>query len=316
MVDDPTGRLAIALGYAARGWHIFPLRPNDKRPAFPDHSAERCTGRDLRCRAAGTHVGWEARASTDRERITRAWSAAPYNIGIACGPSCLVVVDLDTPKPGQVPPEHDPPVANGADVYGWIAARHTDLDNTFSTYTVRTGRGGYHLYLHHPDSGPSLRNTAGQLGWLIDTRAHGGYVVAAGSVVNGRPYTVTRDADLLPLPEWLTQLLRPAPLPPQQPVTVTLRPGRDRAYLDVATRRNLDAVATAPDGALNRTLYGASVALGQLIAGGALDPDATENALVSTAMAAGHPPGGARRTVRSGFRAGAHRPRTPRSTAA
>ena len=86
--------LNAALWCAARGWHVFPLRPGDKRPAFPDHKAEDCTGTDLRCR--GGHQGWEPRATTDPGRIGRAWARTPYNIGIACGPSGLLVIDLDT----------------------------------------------------------------------------------------------------------------------------------------------------------------------------------------------------------------------------
>jgi len=42
--------LDAALSCAARGWHVFPLRPGDKRPAFPDHTAGSCTGTDPRCR--------------------------------------------------------------------------------------------------------------------------------------------------------------------------------------------------------------------------------------------------------------------------
>ncbi len=95
--DNPL--LAAALAYAARGWHVFPLRPGDKRPAFPAHPANRCDGSDPRCRAG--HAGWEQRATTDPDRIRRAWTARPYGIGIACGPSGLVVIDLDTPKDDQ-----------------------------------------------------------------------------------------------------------------------------------------------------------------------------------------------------------------------
>src|SRR5690349_10328187 len=49
--------MRAALDAADRGWHVFPVRPNNKRPAFPDHPAETCRGRDPRCRAAGAHVG-------------------------------------------------------------------------------------------------------------------------------------------------------------------------------------------------------------------------------------------------------------------
>ncbi|HEX5740317.1 MAG TPA: bifunctional DNA primase/polymerase [Pilimelia sp.] len=293
--------LAAALAHAARGWHVFPLRPDDKRPTFPDHAAEDCTGRDPRCRAAGRHLGWEPRATTDPDRIRRAWSTRPYGIGLACGPSRLVVVDLDVPK-GDAPAG-----LTGLDTIAELAAAHaTGID---ATYTVTTGRGGTHLYYRHPDVGPALRNTAGTLGPMVDTRAHGGYVVAAGSTVAGRPYVVDLDTDPAPLPAWLAALLAPAPLPPQRPVVVDLPTDRTGAYVRAAINREAERVTTAPDGERNRSLYIAAVALGQLAAGGALAEDDARAVLEQAAGRAGLGHVETARTIRSGLAAGAHRPR-------
>jgi hypothetical protein len=85
--------LTAALAAAAQGFHVFPLRPGTKRPAL--HGEKSCP-RTGPCRDG--HRGWEQRATTDLGRIRQCWSAAPFNIGIATGPSGLVVVDLDTPK--------------------------------------------------------------------------------------------------------------------------------------------------------------------------------------------------------------------------
>ena len=93
-------------------------------------------------------------------------------------------------------------------------------------------------------------------------------------------------------------------------MVVELGTGRRAAYLDAAIRPSLAAIAAASEGTLNATLFGASVALGQLVAGGSLDDATTEDLLVRAAVAAKHPAGAARRTVRSGFRIGAKRPRS------
>nr|WP_328853386.1 bifunctional DNA primase/polymerase [Micromonospora globbae] len=273
--------LAAALAHAERGWHIFPLRPDDKRPAVRD---------------------WQARATTDPARVRRCWSAGPYGIGVACGPSALVVVDLDTPKS---------PAEGGRDglaVLADLAANHGA--RIAPTYTVTTGRGGTHLYYRHPATGPALRNTAGTLGPMVDTRAHGGYVVAAGSTVAGRPYTVDLDTDPAPLPAWLAALLTPAPLPPQRPVVVDLGTGRRAAYLDAAIRRQVAEVTGAAPGGRNHALYRSAVALGQLVAGGALAEDDATAVLTDAAHTAGLRPVETARTIASGLRAGARRPRT------
>ncbi|WP_028569151.1 bifunctional DNA primase/polymerase [Salinispora tropica] len=311
-MPDTTTLREVALTAAARGWHVFPLRPDEKRPAFPDHIADACTGRDPRCRNG--HTGWEARATTDPDRIRRGWSETPWGVGIACGPSGLVVVDLDVRKPDQdAPPGCPHPAAtSGIDVFAALCetAGQPVPDDT---YAVTTGRGGSHLYFRHPTDSHALRNTAGErgngLGWLVDTRAHGGYIVAAGSIVAGRPYTVARDLPVADLPGWLAERLTPAPLPPQHPVVVDLPTGRAGAYLDAAITRQLDHLRRAAEGERNHTLYVSAVALGQLAAGGALPADQAEALLEEAALSIGLSRFETLRTIRSGLATGARRPR-------
>ncbi|MEV5751705.1 bifunctional DNA primase/polymerase [Actinoallomurus sp. NPDC052308] len=314
-VATPAALLSAALEAAERGWPVFPVRPGEKRPAFPDHTAARCVGRDPRCRNG--HQGWEPRATTDTGRIRRGWATTPYNVGLACGPAGLVVVDLDVPKPGEETPPAEwraEGVRTGAEVLAVLAARAGEpIGPLFDTYSVITGRGGRHLYFTTPE-GVRLGNTAGQLGWLIDTRAHGGYVLAAGSVVAGRPYAVECDRPPAPLPAWLFQRLsRPAP-PPQGPVSITTGTGRRSAYLRAALAREVERVTSATEGSRNAALYTAAVALGQLVAGGALTAaevqDLLEQAAAGHLSARAYTPAEARNTIASGLRAGAKRPRT------
>lgn len=309
--DRTTALLAAALDAAARGWRVFPLRPHAKRPAL--HPAgDRCP-RTGPC-AAG-HAGWEQRATTDPARIRSAWTHGPFNIGIATGPSDLVVVDLDTAK-GEPPPApwNVPGVRDGQDVLAVLADRHGQ-PMPVDTFTVATPSGGLHLYFRAP-AGVELRNTEGEkgkgIGWRVDTRAHGGYVVAPGSVVDGAAYRIVVDRDPAPLPAWLADLLRPAPLPPPSERPVPLRTGRSR-YLDAAIRMECERVHTAPKGQRNATLYTAALALGQLVAGGALTAEEHQRVLLTAAgrhIAVGaYSEHQARQTIASGLAKGATRPR-------
>lgn len=313
---------AAALSYAARGWHVFPLRPGSKRPAFPDHTADRCTGNDPRCRTAGRHATWEERSTTDPDRITRAWSSTSYGIGIACGPSGLVVVDLDTPKPGEAPPKkwQRPGVVDGADVYAYLAHSHDDTDHP-ATPTVLTGSGGRHLYFAHPTGpgwdGARLGNTSKTLGWLVDTRAWGGYVVAAPSVIAGNPYRVIVHAALAPLPGWIVEALRPMPRKPiPARTTAPAAPhagSRADAYMQAALSAEASHVTQAVPGERNRALFVAAANLGELVAGGALDADHAKAALMAAAIVhigtQGFTATEADKTITSGLRKGAARPR-------
>ena len=105
-------------------------------------------------------------------------------------------------------------------------------------------------------------------------------------------------------------LLAPAPLPQQRPVTITAADGRHGAYLTAALTAEAGRVTAAAPGARNTALYRAAVALGQLVAGGAIDTDAVTGLLTEAAHAAGLDDAETGRTITSGLRAGAKRPRT------
>ncbi|WP_328447427.1 bifunctional DNA primase/polymerase [Amycolatopsis sp. NBC_00438] len=303
--------LTAALAAAARGWHVFPLRPGSKRPA--GHAEDGCPGTG---RCAGGHRTWEQRATTDPDKICAAWTQAPYGIGVATGPSGLCVLDLDTLKPGEAVPERWAAAGarSGEDVLAVVAAE-AGHELPGDTLIVRTPSGGLHLYYRVPGD-TTLRNTSGErgqgLGWKVDTRAWGGYVVGPGTTTPTGRYAFLWDGEMADLPGWLVDRLTPAPLP-AAPV-VPIRPAGDRRsrYLDAAVRAEAGKVADAST-SRNATLYAAAVALGQLVAGDALTEDEVRAALMT---AAGRHIGTrhftareAETTITSGLRAGRNRPR-------
>jgi hypothetical protein len=274
-----------ALDAAARGWHVFPLRPGTKRPAL--HGETACPGTGP---CAGGHRKWEDRATTDPDRIRAAWSRAPFNVGIATGPSGLLVVDLDVPKDNS---SADAP--SGAATFGALCERTGQA--VPRTRTVRTASGGHHLYFTAP-AAVRLHNTAGTLAPLVDTRAWGGYVVAAGSLIDGARYETVGPALLRPLPGWLKALLVP-PHPVNRPPVAGPTAGHRRPYVAAALARETTAVTTAREGQRNATLLRAGRALGRFVASGDLSRAEVENALQGAGESVGLPVAECRATLRS-----------------
>ena len=254
--------LRAALDAAEHGWHVFPLRPGTKRPALHGEASCRRTGA-----CAAGHRKWEQRATTDPDRIRAAWSRAPFNVGIATGPSRLVVVDLDVPKGNA-----DAPC--GAATFAALCERAGHAVPT--TYRTRTASRGEHLYFTAPD-GVRLTNTAGSIAPLVDTRARGGSVVAAGSLTPAGPYEALCGSLAAPLPSWLQTILCPAPKPARTPLGGIT--GQSSRYAEVALVNEVRNVARAADGTRNATLLRAARALGRLIASGDLTRDRVEDAL-------------------------------------
>lgn len=246
---SPDRLMRIALSLAARGMHVFPLRPGTKVPAVR---------RD-----------WEGCATTEPEQIERWWEASsPWNIGVAAGPSRLLVIDLDAPKV--------PGTSHGRLVLAALAREAGEVVPR-DTLTVVTAGGGQHLYFIAPD-GLRLTNTAGRLGMHVDTRACGGYVVGPGSVVEGRRYRMTCDAAPAPVPAWILEALQPAsPLPPWP--AQRAHPAYVRAALDGEARR----VAEAPMGRRNATLFQAAARLRRFVHEGQLQDDDIRSVLNTAA---------------------------------
>lgn len=253
-----------AIAATERGWAVFPCRPGDKRPAVQD---------------------WENRACADTERVRHYWPSPRHNVGIACGPSALVVLDLDAH--GELPDEWQlPGINDGRDVFYQIC-EWAGMDWP-ATYTVFTPSGGMHLYFRAPEDG-SFRNKAGDttIGPQVDIRAAGGYVVGAGSVTSAGEYVLTGDQDAGPLPRWLARLFAPAG---KADALAAARPGQRRpdAPADASSRLAGLVRTTAESQAGNRT--GALVWAAFTLRGMIADGDATEadgELLVQAAVAAG-----------------------------
>lgn len=303
--------LTAALSAIARGWYVFPARRDDKRPAL--HHTNQCPGTGA-CRDG--HLTPEQRAMSNPDHVRWYWTSERFhgcNVAIACEPSRLVVLDLDAAKDGEQPPPRwdQPGITCGLDVLA-VLCEEAGEPLPLDTYTVTTPSGGLHLYFAAPQ-GVELRNTAGDrgrgLGWRVDTRAGGGYVLATGSQVDGHPYTLTEDAPVAPLPLWLCERLASTPRPPREAVSVDLSATRAGRYVESAMRNEVAKVLTAQQGTRNHTLFAATVALGQLVAGGSLPEEVARTALEHAGVSIGLTHWEVRNTVDSGLKAGAERPR-------
>ena len=279
--------LHAARTWAGFGWHVFPCAAGGKQPAL--------------------RGSWEDRATTKIQVIEMWWRLRPFNIGIACGPSGLAVLDLDVPRHGKAAPDGVSGQPTGLDTFLRLCSEHGQPVPV--TFAVRTPSRGYHLYFTDPAA--SVRNSAGRLGPLIDVRGAGGYVVAPGSRIGGKPYSVMIPASPVPLPSWIAVLLLRQPEPAQVPDAPGLaaRVRHGGAWALAALRDEVRRVATAPEGTRNHTLNRAAFRLGQLAGAGLLPTNEVSVALTEAAARAGLPLAEAGRTIRSGVTAGIRVPR-------
>jgi len=249
--------LSAALDAVGRGWSVFPLVPAGKTPAIRD---------------------WEARATTDIGQVYRWWAGdVARNVGVAAGRSGLVVIDLDQGG-GDVAPERFAGARNGWEALAMLADE-AGVEVPADTYTVTTP-GGCHLYFRAPAE-VALRNTVGTVGWRIDTRAHGGYVVGAGSMRDAGLYEIKRGGPIVELPDWLLHALTPAPPEPRPPMQLSTQ--RASAYVRAIVDGEVHNVGVARTGTRHHNLLKAARTLGRLVGGGELAEDDARGALLGAA---------------------------------
>jgi hypothetical protein len=148
-MDKKTSALALA----ARGFRVFPCRPDKKFPAFE---------------------GWQEAATTDPHLIAAWWSGMyrEANIGVATGKG-LLVLDFDAKNGKQ----------------GLKSLEEMDMLGLPWSYRVQTPSGGIHVYLTcSEDIGCSISadSIPGYPG--LDVRCEGGLVLGAGSTIGEGAY--------------------------------------------------------------------------------------------------------------------------------
>lgn len=290
-----------ALGYADRGWHVFPCWwPGLHRP---------CACSDPECGSPAKHPHGALvprglhQALADPKAIRAWWSLLPQaNVAVRTGSvSSLVVLDVDG-KEGQA---------------SLLAL--TQTHGPLRAAWAKTGSGGWHGCMAYP--GSAIANSAGKLGLGLDVRGDGGYVIAPPSLhVSGQRYAWRRDVppdDLPAMPAWLVELLVPptptTPVAPQAPKVLKangLRPAdRGHAYGIAALKAEAIEVSLARQKTRNNRLFLAAARLGELVGSGLLDESGVLSNLLDAARFTSLSDREAEATIRSGLRHGQAQPR-------
>lgn len=164
--------LKHAVELAEKGFHVFPLVPNSKEPLIPDYPNA---------------------ATQDQNILTDWWTKWPNaNIGISTtrynGTGAIVAVDVDN-KDGR----------SGSDTLLSLELKGFRAPKTF---TQVTPTGGEHLLYF---SEVPLKQGTAVLGEGLDIRSRGGYLVASGSVINGKKYYIKHELPLAQVPAWVAE---------------------------------------------------------------------------------------------------------------
>lgn len=172
---DAKDRLEAAVALARRGFRVFPVCKNDKRPLIGK---------------------WQEQASSDESQIHGVWTYCP-ELNIGCFNDDLLSIDADA-SDGK----------KGVESLASLRAMHLDFPRTYTQATPRMGR---HLtFRAPPEIVAALKTCSNAIDGFpgIDVRAgRTGYIVGAGSSLSAGDYTVLDDSPIADAPQWLIDLL-------------------------------------------------------------------------------------------------------------
>lgn len=260
-----------AEAYAENGWRVLPVhiaRKSDgsKEPNFFRRS-------------------WK-QASADPAVLAQWWNAPEEDgIAILCGPSNLVVIDLDGER--------------GYDNFVALCGVH----GIPQTLTCLTGGGGVHFYFQAPDN-THIQNSTGVLAEKVDVRGYGGCVFAPPTLhVSGTRYEWYDPAvPVALLPDWLLQRLTGS-----VESGVVIRAWKDRAEKEL--EKAVVKIRKAPEGTRRNTLNTHAYFLGQIAHLLGRDRIATALRDACTAAESVLPEAEIERTIDAGLTDGEARPR-------
>jgi hypothetical protein len=293
--------LAEAAKAVSRGFHIFPCNPVGTVDPETGKSVEKMS--HLIRPDKPYKIKWGEAATNDLGRIVQWWQYSPNaNIGIACKPSKLIVVDCDMPKREYQLADtswaylHDKlgPLVDGSDVLREMCSRFGDSYSRFDqTYRVCTASMGLHLYFWWPEGVQASQ--ASPVPGLVDVRCNGGqqggYVLGAGSETSKGLYVEENNLPIAPAPDWLVELCRERPKPAKVKPLFSQAGGGGYSGLR-------DVVRLAQEGNRNNCLLWAARSMCE---DGATQEEA-EELLIPAAQEAGQTEREARDTIRSAYR--------------
>ena len=180
VADAELSTLDTLISYVDRGWNIFPVENNGKRPVVVSMSKDE-QGQPFEIR-----FKWKEFESNrvTKEQVMKWYKAYPEcNWGVICGKiSNICVVDID-----------------GTEGAESIKKYHPEMENT-KTLVQKSPRG-FHLIFKHPGnpvkSFPILPK--------VDIKGDGGYIVIAPSKTTDGQYRILLDEPVATAPGWVVR---------------------------------------------------------------------------------------------------------------